>query len=476
MKPWQRIVSVISTILPFVGFGLIASLLAPFYPAEARQIGATPSQYGFVLGIVNLGVLISSPVFAKYGPRIGIQLCFLMGVADVGISAIVFSSLVLITDVTTFLLLSYLLRFIMGVGCGMAWASGISSLIDLIPQYEASALAWVESGFGFGVCVGPAAGAWMYSIGGFKLPFLVNGFYMIGMAILLALTIYRRSNKVNYLSVAELSTEELTTASSIEYTSSTELNEEFVTRNGIAENPKILSESDGQTKPLLSPTGNSNSDEEKDIVGETANHLSLSGLKQHPQLLLPMIDVFISTCCEAMLESMVELHLTQEVGLNKNEVAITFLIHGSCYLIGNISVGYVIDKLKRPHDFSVLGNFYYVIVLIWIGPVPFINIAPTKVLVRVMMLLAGLAYAIQAVSTFSRIQKMAISHGFADNIDTTMFISGLWASFFSGGFAIGPLIGGVLVDYYGFRTCTSIFLLPIVTAFLIDVSLFFKKC
>ena len=106
---------------------------------------------------------------------------------------------------------------------------------------------------------------------------------------------------------------------------------------------------------------------------------------------------------------------------------------------------------------------------------PFINIAPTKVLVHVMMLLAGLAYAIQAVSTFSRIQKMAISHGFADNIDTTMFISGLWASFFYGGFTIGPLIGGVLVDYYGFRTCTSIFLLPIVTAFLIDVSLFFKK-
>ena len=207
MKNWKIILSVISIVLTFIGIGLVESVLAPFYPAEARQKGATPSQYGFVLGIVHFAILLSSPVSGKYGPKIGIRLCFLIGVAVGGVSAVAFSFLEKTTDVTTFLLLSYLLRFILGVAYGMAWPSGIGVLIDLVPHYEASAQSWVQASFGFGICVGPAVGSWLYNIGGFTLPFMVNGFYMMGTAIILIFTLYHPSNQVNELPLVSLSSE-----------------------------------------------------------------------------------------------------------------------------------------------------------------------------------------------------------------------------------------------------------------------------
>jgi hypothetical protein len=82
---------------------------------------------------------------------------------------------------------------------------------------------------------------------------------------------------------------------------------------------------------------------------------------------------------------------------------------------------------------------------VFIGPLPFTNIAPTEILIQViqmpikrlayclnydfalfkcMMALAGTAYACMVVSSFSRAQKSVLELGFPDGINTHVMISG----------------------------------------------------
>lgn len=63
----------------YIALGLLISLQPPFFPSEAEKMGATPAEYGFVFGIANLSLFIFSPVFGKYGPKIGPKTCFNIG-------------------------------------------------------------------------------------------------------------------------------------------------------------------------------------------------------------------------------------------------------------------------------------------------------------------------------------------------------------------------------------------------------------
>ena len=44
------------------------------------------------------------------------------------------------------------------------------------------------------------------------------------------------------------------------------------------------------------------------------------------------------------------------------------------------------------------------------------------------------------------------AHGFPNNLETYGLISGLWTSTFALGAFIGPSVGGILMDWVGFRS------------------------
>ena len=86
------------------------SLLPPFYPLEAEKKGATPSQYGFVFGIVNLTAFIFAPLFGQYGGKIGSKVLFNIGAFTQGIVGIAFGFLGVFETASLFIGLSYFLR------------------------------------------------------------------------------------------------------------------------------------------------------------------------------------------------------------------------------------------------------------------------------------------------------------------------------------------------------------------------------
>ena len=75
-----------------------------------------------------------SPVFGKYGPVLGAKLCFNVGAIMQGVSGFLFGFLPYFKDVGSFIGLSYLLRFLEGVGTAMAWSAALGILMKIFPN------------------------------------------------------------------------------------------------------------------------------------------------------------------------------------------------------------------------------------------------------------------------------------------------------------------------------------------------------
>eukprot|EP00095_Tigriopus_kingsejongensis_P008420 maker-scaffold1403_size43014-snap-gene-0.10 protein:Tk08420 transcript:maker-scaffold1403_size43014-snap-gene-0.10-mRNA-1 annotation:"chromaffin granule amine transporter" len=385
--------------LVYIVLGLLISLQPPFYPSEASKKGATPAQYGFVFGIANLSLFIFSPIFGKYGSRYGAKLCFTTGSILQGVSGFLFAFLALIQDCTTFIALSYVLRFIEGLGTAMAWSSAIGILMKIFPNKVAGVMSWTQTFFGLGYMLGPAVGAALYEVGGFMFPFILVGAISTTLSLLLIVTI-----------------------------------------------PDV---DQGRTNELDQPL---NPDPE-----DTSNNLGLSTLLSCPRIVLAFFDLFCTLCGNGMLESMLEPHLRDQKA-STLDVGITFLIFGCCYMLGNVSFGTFLDKTGYPIAYSIMGNFLFIICFLLIGPAPFIPISPSVKLIQGMMALAGLGYASSVVSSFSRSYHRVLQMGYPDNIHTHILITGIWMSAFALGNFIGPTIAGFIVELKGFEFTTLLFL------------------
>ena len=169
----------LKTIAPFMflqaSVGLCASLQATFYPIEAELKGARASQFGAVFGIIHLSLFIFGPIVGKYLSVFGVRVIYPAGFLVDGSSFIFFGLLQWVDNTTTFLVLSYVIRFLEGVGAAATWTSNLSILMAKFPDRKGSIKAWCDASFNFGLTVGPVVGAFLYEAGGFCLPFAVTG-------------------------------------------------------------------------------------------------------------------------------------------------------------------------------------------------------------------------------------------------------------------------------------------------------------
>ncbi len=132
--------------------GTLMSVPPPFYPTEALQKGATPSQvcekriimeyptkyhacmqYGFVFGIYYLAALLFSPFFAAYTPRLGTKGVFIAGGLLQGVfGGLLFAMLDDVDDTMTFIYLSYLCRFMSGAGNSATFCAGSGMVLSQV--------------------------------------------------------------------------------------------------------------------------------------------------------------------------------------------------------------------------------------------------------------------------------------------------------------------------------------------------------
>uniref|UniRef100_A0A1B6CFK8 Major facilitator superfamily (MFS) profile domain-containing protein n=1 Tax=Clastoptera arizonana TaxID=38151 RepID=A0A1B6CFK8_9HEMI len=164
---------------------ICVSLQAPFYPQEAEIKGATASEYGLVFGSFEMVGFLTSPILGTYVEKCGVRTMLNYGMILAALSAISFGMLDYVQDHFWFITLSFILRMSESLGSTSALVAAFSITADRFPDTVATTFATLEVFYGIGYIVGPSIGGFLFSIGGFKLPFVVNGMALFFTAIII---------------------------------------------------------------------------------------------------------------------------------------------------------------------------------------------------------------------------------------------------------------------------------------------------
>lgn len=160
------------------------SLQAPFFPMEAETKGASATLYGLVFGAYELAIILVSPLVGKLvgrsSPRIWIQ----FGLSLTGLATIVFGFLDQLPAGPWFISMAFLVRILEGIGAASFTTPSYTATAEEFPQDQATILSLLETAFGLGLICGPTLGGWLFQLGGYTLPFLTLGFFLLLGALL----------------------------------------------------------------------------------------------------------------------------------------------------------------------------------------------------------------------------------------------------------------------------------------------------
>ncbi|CAH2268750.1 jg23773 [Pararge aegeria aegeria] len=174
----QRLTLASLALVDFMSFCSM-SIMAPFFPREATAKGLSETMCGVVFSFYAVVMFITSPFFGKYLPMIGAKFMFTAGMFMAGSCNVLFGTLVLVEDPSTFTVLCFVVRGMEALGASAYSTASYVFVVNAFPDNIGSVLGILETFVGLGMSVGPAIGGLLYSIGGFGLPFYSLGIIMV---------------------------------------------------------------------------------------------------------------------------------------------------------------------------------------------------------------------------------------------------------------------------------------------------------
>jgi len=155
--------------------GMVYSLQAPFYPAEAEKHHLSPSQYGFVFGTFELASFIVSPLCGRFMNVLGPKFMALSGLLMTGSSTVIFGFLDKLQEGVGFLVYCLLCRVIEAIGQSATTTAIMSVIAHEFHDKTGTVISWTETFYGVGMMIGPSVGGALFELGGYVLPFIVVG-------------------------------------------------------------------------------------------------------------------------------------------------------------------------------------------------------------------------------------------------------------------------------------------------------------
>ncbi|KAG7247403.1 hypothetical protein CRUP_021885, partial [Coryphaenoides rupestris] len=155
-----------------VNFGsmICYSILAPFFPYEAVQKGASQTVVGLIFGSYALSNFIGSLIMGRYIVQIGAKFMLVAGLfLDRAPSG------------ATFISLCFFVRTLDAMGFAAAFTSSTALASKVFPHNVATILGSLQIFTGLGLILGPPFGGWMYQAAGYELPFMVLGCVLLLM-------------------------------------------------------------------------------------------------------------------------------------------------------------------------------------------------------------------------------------------------------------------------------------------------------
>ncbi|CAB3998832.1 MFS-type transporter SLC18B1 [Paramuricea clavata] len=149
------------------------SVIAPFYPTEAKEKGANSDVVGLIFGMFALVNVFIAPLVGSWLPTIGVRFFLFSGILVIGVSEFLFGFLNKMPDGTVFITFSFVIRIFDGIGGAMAMTAAVAFLAQCFPDNVGSIMGGLEVFTGIGLTLGPLIGGVLYEYGGFGMPFFV---------------------------------------------------------------------------------------------------------------------------------------------------------------------------------------------------------------------------------------------------------------------------------------------------------------
>lgn len=392
----EQIMILISMLL--VDFSSFASMsiMAPFFPQQVDQRGLSPTVDGIIFSVYALVIVLVSPTIGKTLPIMSTKGVYMAGIITAGVANICFGFVVHVKNPEMFVVVAITLRVLVAFGSA-CFLTVIYTLVPvLFPDDMNTVNGMLETAVGVGMCVGPAVGVWLYSLGGFCLPF-----YGLGSFILLTVP-------VNMLT--------------------------FPKRGDIS--PELIQ------------------DAERAPVSEA---LGLTSILKRPGAVLPLAILSVTAVCLAVLYPTLQPHM-HGLGVSVEGVGLVFLLMSAVYAVSSPLVGLATDRYNCPSSFMLAGLLLLTLALILIGNSPLLPNVTHDMLYKqdvVAVVVIGLASAMSIVPTFASILYVLGEDGIV-GVTTFSLVGGMWSASYSLGEMLGPLYAGLMAEYVSFATSTTV--------------------
>lgn len=195
---------------------------------------------------------------------------------------------------------------------------------------------------------------------------------------------------------------------------------------------------------------------------------SLRELIQVPSVIMISLVVVVISNIWGFLDPTLEPHL-REFQLSPEHIGLIFLLFSALYGVFSPIWGWLADHCNNHWSMMVWGLLICTVGLLLLGPSPLIPFLTNTIWLNLVALsILGISVALTLLPTFQAVLENAIEGGCSDDLSTYSLVAGIWSCMYSLGEVIGPSVGGILLEYYGFPICSTVmacvtFVLAVVT-------------
>ncbi|OWA49848.1 putative MFS-type transporter SLC18B1 [Hypsibius exemplaris] len=186
-----------------------------------------------------------------------------------------------------------------------------------------------------------------------------------------------------------------------------------------------------------------------EIPDKKTFHGSYIDLLMTPSILCAGLSVMCGAVSIGFFEPSLELHIDHLVG-SPFQVGLVFLASAGTFALSSPIWGWAGDHMQMPKILMTIGAVIVGVSYILMGPAPFLHWKLQLWMVIVALLIQGIGLGGLLVPPLKDAINAAIKKGYPNNLETRGLLSGLFASLFSLGAFLGPVVGGSLIDVISF--------------------------
>jgi len=187
---------------------------------------------------------------------------------------------------------------------------------------------------------------------------------------------------------------------------------------------------------------------------ESEKLASLTQTLKIPGVLITALCVIVAGTAVSFFDATLAVHLDNisQGKLSKTETGLFFLCQTFFYTLSAPLWGYLADKKISGRLAMIIGLFISALAFMFLGPAPFFGsfLKPNLVLTGVSLCVAGFSMGPILVPSIGCMQTAAVNGGLEADLPLVSLLSGIYGSCFYIGSVIGPLYGGLLLEYSTF--------------------------